>query len=136
MFMRYYEIALPVRVEKLYVYKTKEEIQQGCRVLVSLQNTFHTGIVWQEASILDKALQYKEILEIIDEDPKISHNLLQLAQWLSNYYQCGLGQTLAAMLPSGFNVQLQQQVTKIADKPVLDSDGTPELILNQLSKLN
>jgi primosomal protein N' (replication factor Y) len=134
--MKYYEIALPIRVEKLYVYKTEEDIRQGCRVLVSLQNSFHTGIVWQETAKLDKNLKYKEILEIIDESPKISHNQLQLAKWISNYYQCGLGQTLSAMLPSGFNVQLQQQIKKIADKPTLDSDGTPELILNQLSKLN
>ncbi len=136
MLMKYYEIALPIRVEKLYVYKTEEDIRQGCRVLVSLQNSFHTGIVWQEAARLDENLKYKEILEIVDENPKISQQQLQLAQWLSNYYQCGLGQTLTAMLPSGFNVQLQQQVKIIADKPFLDSDGTPELILNQLSKLN
>ncbi len=136
MHMKYYEIALPIKVEKLYVYKTEEDIRQGCRVLVSLQNSFHTGIVWQEAARLDENLKYKEILEIIDENPKISRNQLQLARWISNYYQCGLGQTLSAMLPSGFNVQLQQQVKMIADKPALDSNGTPELILNQLSKLN
>ena len=136
MLMKYYEIALPIRVEKLYVYKTEEDIRQGCRVLVSLQNSFHTGIVWQETAKLAENLKYKEILEIIDENPKISQQQLQLAQWLSNYYQCGLGQTLAAMLPSGFNVQLQQQVKIIADKPFQDSDGTPQLILAQLSSSN
>ena len=134
--MNYYDIALPVKINKLYTYKSLEDIRKGCRVLVSFGNTFHTGIVWQKANSIEKKLKYKGILEVIDESPKISGGLLDLAQWMSNYYQCSLGQTLSAMLPSAFNIQLQQQVRKISEKAIPDSDGTPEIILNNLSKLS
>lgn len=108
--MKYYQIALPINVAKPYIYKHKEEIEPGCRVLVSFNNTFHTGIVWQETDTDDKKIKYKDILEIVDDKPKISSELLELALWISKYYQCSLGQSLSAMLPSAFNVQLQRKI--------------------------
>jgi primosomal protein N' (replication factor Y) (superfamily II helicase) len=113
--MKYYQIALPINVAKLYIYKHKEEIEPGCRVLVSFNNTFHTGIVWQETDTDDKKIKYKDILEIVDDKPKISSELLELALWISKYYRCSLGQSLSAMLPSAFNVQLQRKI-RLADK--------------------
>jgi len=134
--MKYYDIALPVRLDRFFSYCSAENISRGCRVLVTLGNAFHTGVVWQESSKIDKNLDYKEILEIVDEIPKISAGLMNLAEWIARYYQCSLGQTLAAMLPSAFNVQIQQKVKLINKKIIPDSDGTPELIINKLSSLN
>ncbi len=117
--MKYYQIALPINVTKLYVYKNKENIVPGCRVLVSFNNTFHTGIIWQETQDIDKDIKYKDILEIVDDIPKISSELLELALWISKYYRCSLGQSLSAMLPSAFNIQLQRKV-RLADNSKLD----------------
>lgn len=79
-------------------------------MLISFNNTFHTGIIWSETKNIDAKIKYKEILEVVDKTPKISAELLKLAEWISKYYRCGLGQSLAAMLPSAFNVSLQQKV--------------------------
>lgn len=117
--MNYYQIALPINVAKPYIYKSKEKIKSGCRVLVPFNNTFHTGIVWQEANSRDEKIKYKEILEIIDYKPKISSELLKLALWISKYYQSSLGQTLSAMIPSAFNIQLQRNV-RLSDKLNID----------------
>jgi primosomal protein N' (replication factor Y) (superfamily II helicase) len=119
--MKYYQIALPINVTKLYIYKTDDEISSGCRVLVSFNSSFHTGIVWQETPDIDEKIKYKAILEIIDDKPKISEELLKLALWISKYYHCSLGQSLSAMLPSAFNIQLQRKV-KLADERTLDID--------------
>jgi primosomal protein N' (replication factor Y) (superfamily II helicase) len=134
--MKYYDVALPVRLDRFFSYRSSETIEKGCRVVVSLGNSFHTGIIWQETAKIDTSIDYKNILEIVDETPKISANLMQLAEWISRYYQCGLGQVLAAMLPSAFNVQIQQKVKLIGSKILPDSDGSPELIINKLSSLN
>ncbi|MCK5761784.1 MAG: primosomal protein N' [Candidatus Izimaplasma sp.] len=120
--MKYYQIALPINVTKLYVYKNVEKIESGCRVLVSFNNTFHTGIVWQEIQEIDKSIKYKDILDIVDREPKISSELLELALWISKYYHCSLGQSLSAMLPSAFNIQLQRKV-RLVDKPNLDIES-------------
>ncbi len=134
--MKFYDIALPVKPNQLFSYKTEENIVKGCRVLVTLGNRSLTGIVWQETAEIDSTVGYKKILEVVDEHPKINEDLLELAEWISKYYQCSLGMTLSAMLPSAFNVQIQQQIRLIEQKVIPESDGIPEIIINDLSKLS
>lgn len=43
----------------------------------------------------------KPILEIIDEMPLLTGELLRLTKWLADYYLCGWGQVLDAALPAG-----------------------------------
>ena len=131
--MNYFYIALPIRIDKLYTYKSSEEIMNGCRVAVSFNNTLQTGIVFEKNDDPDQELKYKEILEIVDQSPIIPEDLMTLAKWISNYYQCSIGQSLFAMLPSAINIQIQQEIKKISDGVLPDSDGSSELILNELS---
>ncbi len=131
--MNYFNIALPIRIDKLYTYRSPEEISNGCRVLVSFNNTLHTGIVFEKNDEPDPELKYKEILEIVDESPIIPDDLMSLAKWISNYYKCGIGQSLFAMLPSAINIQIQQEIKKISDGILPDSDDSSEFILNELS---
>ncbi|NQV17957.1 MAG: primosomal protein N' [Armatimonadetes bacterium] len=131
--MNYFNIALPIRIDKLYTYKSSEEISNGCRVVVSFNNTLHTGIVFEINDEPDPELKYKEILEIVDHSPIIPEDLMSLAKWISNYYQCSIGQSLFAMLPSAINIQIQQEIKKISDGVLPDSDGSSGVILNELS---
>ncbi|MDP8203992.1 MAG: primosomal protein N' [Candidatus Tenebribacter mawsonii] len=131
--MKYFEIALPINVTKLYIYKNKAEISPGCRVLVSFNNTFHTGIIWEETQDINENIKYKEILEIIDDKPKISSELLKLALWISKYYQCSLGQSLSAMLPSAFNIQLQRKVRLNNNNSSNFENETAQKILKELN---
>ena len=56
----------------------------------------------------------KKIARLIDKEPLLNSELMELAQWISNYYVCPLGQVLAAMVPSavkkGAGVKTQQYV--------------------------
>lgn len=55
----------------------------------------------------------KMIKEVVDEEPLISTNLLELAKWISKYYVCSLGQALDAILPHNFQpVRLREKVKK------------------------
>ena len=130
--MKYYQIALPINVAQIYVYKNVEKIESGCRVLVSFNNSFHTGIVWKETQEIDGKIKYKDILEIADNKPKISSELLELALWISRYYHCSLGQSLSAMLPSAFNIQLQRKVRLVNNfNPNIESE-VAQKIVNEL----
>ena len=134
--MNYYEVALPVKPNQLFTYKSEDQITKGCRVLVTLGNSKHTGIIWRKTKEIDSKIRYKKILEVVESTPQISKQLLDLAEWISKYYQCSLGLSLAAMLPSAFNVQLQQQIRLIEQKVIPVSDGIPEMIINDLSRLS
>jgi primosomal protein N' (replication factor Y) len=43
----------------------------------------------------------KPIRRLVDKEPVFDDRDLELARWMAGYYFCGLGQALAAMIPSG-----------------------------------
>jgi primosomal protein N' (replication factor Y) len=56
----------------------------------------------------------KRVIRLIDNEPLLNSELMELARWISDYYVCPLGQVLAAMVPSavkkGSGVTKQQYV--------------------------
>jgi primosomal protein N' (replication factor Y) len=68
----------------------------------------------------------KTIAKIIDTQPLLNSQLMELARWISSYYVCPLGQVLAAMVPSavkrGVGVKKQKLVYLAAeDSGVVES---------------
>jgi primosomal protein N' (replication factor Y) len=43
----------------------------------------------------------KEITEVLDQDALLDDNLLRLTRWMADYYMCGWGQVLNAVIPAG-----------------------------------
>jgi len=43
----------------------------------------------------------KAIRRLVDKEPAFDERDLELAKWIAGYYFCGLGEALAAMIPSG-----------------------------------
>jgi primosomal protein N' (replication factor Y) len=56
----------------------------------------------------------KRVTRLIDKEPLLDSELMELARWISDYYVCPLGQVLAAMVPSavkrGAGVKTQKYV--------------------------
>ncbi len=56
----------------------------------------------------------KRVIRLIDKEPLLDSELMELARWISSYYVCPLGQVLAAMVPSavkrGAGVKTQKYV--------------------------
>ncbi|MGD8786990.1 MAG: hypothetical protein PVJ60_06170, partial [Phycisphaerales bacterium] len=47
-----------------------------------------------------KGRKLKIVKSVIDKEPLLNSELMELARWISGYYVCPLGQVLAAMVPS------------------------------------
>src|SRR5262249_25452488 len=47
----------------------------------------------------------KAITRVLDEDVLLTDNLLRLTRWMADYYLCGWGQVLQAILPAGGRTQ-------------------------------
>jgi len=62
----------------------------------------------------DKGHKLKIVTRVIDKEPLLDLELMDLAKWISSYYVCPLGQVLAAMVPAavkkGAGVKTQQYV--------------------------
>lgn len=43
----------------------------------------------------------KELLAVLDDEPLLTDDLLRLTRWMADYYLCGWGQVLNAVVPAG-----------------------------------
>ena len=132
--MFFYQIYLPLGVNKSFIYKYSKKISPGVRVIVSFNNKYYTAIVGNEIEKPPNVdFEIKSIVEVVDKEPIISKELQTLANWISNYYFASKGLAYFAMLPSALDVNLQLKIRKIKNVNLPDSNGMPELILNKIS---
>ncbi len=74
----------------------------GVRVRVPLRNKTVTGVLVavSDATDIDPAV-LRNLTEVVDDKPLLPPHLFYLADFISTYYRCPLGDTLAAVLPAG-----------------------------------
>src|SRR5205814_2627849 len=51
----------------------------------------------------------KALVRVLDDEALLSENLLRLTRWMADYYLCGWGQVLQAILPAGVREQKGQR---------------------------
>ena len=99
---RMVEVALPIPTETTFTYRIPlgVEVHLGSRVLVEFGRRRRVGLV---KSHLQEVPEYevKPILEVLDREPLLSGELLELADWLGKYYLAPPGEALRVMLPPG-----------------------------------
>ena len=98
------EVILPLAIPKTYTYTIPQHLQSkaqpGCRAEVVFgKNKKYAGIV-KSVSNKKPGYETKEILNIIDEEPIIYPQQLQLWHWISEYYMCSEGEVMTAALPT------------------------------------
>jgi len=103
------EIALPINLNKTLYYLPKYEYKNenidnliGKRVIVELKNKKITGVVVNTQE-LDESYKYKEINEVIDDNPIFTPKIINLIKWVSNYYISPLGEVYKAAFPLGLS---------------------------------
>ena len=101
------EIILPLALPVTYTYAVPEELLEkakpGCRAEVELKNKKYAGVI---KSLINKKPAYdtKAILNLLDDDPILFPQQLQLWQWMAQYYMCTEGEVMAAALPAHFKL--------------------------------
>jgi primosomal protein N' (replication factor Y) len=72
----------------------RDSARIGCRVEVNLgKNKKYAGVI-----------KAKEILNLLDVEPVVFEQQLQLWEWMAAYYMCSEGEVMAAALPSHFKL--------------------------------
>src|ERR1044071_4621223 len=112
------EVAVPVFVRQTFTYHLPGDMahraQAGCRVIVPLGKKLLTGfIVALHRDQSNAATEYdvKDVEELVDESPIISHEMLKLTRWMSDYYYAPWGECLRTALPAGAPVATEQVLT-------------------------
>jgi primosomal protein N' (replication factor Y) (superfamily II helicase) len=131
---QYAQVAVPVHLSKTFTYRLPISMQQvarvGSRVMVQLGRKPTTGYIVallpglrSGTSLIESEI--KDVQELLDVDPPLTPEVLEITRWVSDYYAAPWGEVLRAALPAGINVHLEQTVS-------ITAQGREELI--QLEK--
>lgn len=94
----------------VFTYGIPEELQAevvaGKRVIVPLGRGNAQAIGYcVDVTSVKPDIKTKNITRVIDSDPLFTPQLLKLTQWLADYYFCGWGQALDAVIPAAAKAQ-------------------------------
>ncbi|HBE84026.1 MAG TPA: hypothetical protein DDW24_14785, partial [Blastocatellia bacterium] len=113
----YVEAALPLPIRRTFTYRVPnrygDEIWLGSRLLVPFGKRTLTGYAVAIHRGLDHdagvaADSVKDIIEVIDNDPLINAEILDLTLWTADYYAASWGEVLKASLPAGINATVER----------------------------
>lgn len=120
---KYVEAALPVPLRRTFTYRVPagfaDEIKVGARILVPFGKRTATGYAVSLASEFDADSDIdesavKDVYQLIDPEPLITPEIVELTKWASDYYFASWGEMLKASLPAGINSAVEQ-IAKITE---------------------
>ena len=98
------DVALPVPLDQPFTYSLPEtlrhRVQPGSRVVAPFGARKLAGVVLA-CHGRRPAQPPRDVLRLLDEQPALTPELLELGRWIAEYYCAPLGEVLKAMLPLG-----------------------------------
>ncbi len=96
------DVALPVPLDVAFSYRVPEGMEPvvGGRVLVPFRQQRLSGII-VELHGRKPSVAAKNVLSVLDLQPVLDEQLLNLGRWIGNYYIAPLGEVFRTMLPLG-----------------------------------
>ena len=118
----YAQVAIPVHLRKLFTYRVppamKSVARVGSRVMVQLGTKPTAGYIVDLLANLRPGTgtslalsEIKEVQELLDVDPPLTVEVLELTRWVADYYVAPWGEVLRAALPAGINATVEQTIT-------------------------
>ena len=117
----------PVPLHDLFTYRVPEllrlRIQPGMRVRMPLGRQTRTGVV---AGFADAAPpgELRPILEVLDADPFVPPELLELCRWTAGYYLASLADVLAAVVPVSLPAPANERIVRLVRRLTADEEAT------------
>jgi primosomal protein N' (replication factor Y) len=105
-------VTLPVQGRYHYVVPPHMagRARVGSRVLVRFGTRKVTGVVVRGSSRPPEGVELAELSEILDDEPSLSNDLLELCLWVAEYYEAPAGEALKAALPAGSGVAARKML--------------------------
>src|SRR6266849_2226324 len=117
---QYAQVAVAVHLTKTYTYRLTPSMQRaarvGARVMVQLGTKPTTGYIVAllpqlrtGTSLVESEI--KDVLELLDVDPPLVPEVLEITRWVADYYATPWGEVMRAALPAGINASVEQTVS-------------------------
>ncbi len=99
------DVALPVAVDREFTYLVPPDLTEaaapGVRVVVPFGRRHATGLIVRIPDS-SEVRGLRPILDVLDAEPVVSAELLQLCLWIAEYYMAPPGDVFKTALPHGF----------------------------------
>ena len=95
-------VAVPVPALDLLTYRIPEHESMpppGARVVVPLGRRTLTGVVVGEAQPPQGDFELRDVLQVLDRESFLPRDVIELADWVGDYYLAGPGATLSIAMP-------------------------------------
>src|SRR5882724_8330543 len=129
----YCNVALPVPLRTLFTYAIpdhlRELIHPGTRVQVPFRKKSLIGVVIELTTTTPPDTKIRNISKSIDHTPALTPKLIELGQWIADYYLAPVGEVFRAMLPPPTEIHTQRLIAITA----AGRDATASLSGGELS---
>ena len=99
---RLVSVAVPVPALDLLTYAVPDNHAMplaGARVVVPLGRRTLTGVIIGEAQPPEGDFELRNLIDVLDTEPYLPRDVLELADWVGDYYVAGPGATLSMAMP-------------------------------------
>lgn len=109
------EILLPLPIPGSFTYRVPYELNDkakvGQRAVVQFGKTkIMSGLIMSLTTEVPDCNNIKYLLDILDDDPVVNAQQLQLWNWISSYYLCYPGEVMQAALPSALKLSSESKI--------------------------
>ena len=110
-------------VDKEFIYKIPNsminDIKVGCRVKVSFGKMIIEGFVLDIFDEYNEEYEPKEILELIDKEPILNEEMLELGKKIQEYTLCSLISAYQVMLPKALKASIKTNINTKKNRYVI-----------------
>ena len=140
--MRAIAVAVPVPGLGPLTYEVPEGFPLppvGARVLVPLGKRAVTGIVLGEMGIAapfdPRPAELKPLTDVLDREPFLPADVVNLAAWVADYYACGIGEAITTAMPPRAWIESERHaaITSTGEARLLSERGVRRDVLELLS---
>jgi primosomal protein N' (replication factor Y) (superfamily II helicase) len=128
---KFVEVAIPVPIRQVFTYSVPaalaERVRLGSRLSLSFGRRQMTGYAvaihdeFPSDADIDPA-KIKDILDVIDDEPLVTDEILKLTRWAADYYASFWGEMLKASLPAGINKDKVKPKRRKAVRVLIDAE--------------
>jgi primosomal protein N' (replication factor Y) len=108
------QVVLPVAVDRPFTYAVPEKLADRCavgmRAVAPWRSRTETGYIVALSKTTDVDT-VKDLIDLPDETPIFSEELLKLTRWIADYYCCAWGEAMQCAVPAGINVRTKIKYT-------------------------
>ena len=106
------EVAVPVPVRGGFHYRVPHSMaaraRMGARVFVQFGGKKLTGVIVREATTIPEGVSPVDLTEVLDDEPALTPELVELCLWIADYYEAPVGEVFRGALPAGSGVEAKR----------------------------